>query len=179
MMIALLGLGLLLMMSQKKKGESSPAESSSQPPVEIEVPVAPTRGGDTPASATPAQATSQADDPADAAPTAAPPPIRVDIGPAINIRPTAPKPGGSKLFDVQPKPGLDVAKKSAQSTADHVRTNGSRYDRARIATWQAAAGLPPDGLYGPATANALKKFGAKNVPGPQFAGAGSKKKGKR
>jgi peptidoglycan hydrolase-like protein with peptidoglycan-binding domain len=34
-----------------------------------------------------------------------------------------------------------------------------------VATWQAFAGLVPDGIYGPKTAKALRAFGAKSVVG--------------
>lgn len=174
MMIALLGLGLLLMMSGKKG-----AKSSAAPPVEVEVPVsaeetaaAAQAAAQASASApadTPASVTAEADDPADA--TSQRPQVsktEVTIGPATIL------PEG-KAYGINPPPGPELAKKSAQATADHVRTKGAKYDRPRLAVWQAAAGLTPDGLYGPATVNALKKFGAKNVVGPVFAGKGKKR----
>lgn len=69
---------------------------------------------------------------------------------------------------VSPNPA--IAKRSAQQTADHVRSHGSKYNRALVAAWQALAGIPSDGLYGPATVAALRKHGAKNVTGAQFRG---------
>lgn len=69
---------------------------------------------------------------------------------------------------VVPSPAF--AKQKAQSLADHVRTKRTKYDRPRLAVWQALAGIPVDGLYGPGTAKALAAMGAKNVPKPQFKG---------
>jgi hypothetical protein len=64
-----------------------------------------------------------------------------------------------------PIPNAEAARKLAQSIADYVRNNRKKYDHARIATWQAFAGLQPDGIYGPKTAKALRAFGAKSVVG--------------
>ena len=66
------------------------------------------------------------------------------------------------------------ATQKAQPTADHLRTRKGKYDRAVLQSFQTAAGLKADGLYGPQTAAALKHFGAKNVPHPLFKGAPAK-----
>jgi murein L,D-transpeptidase YcbB/YkuD len=66
---------------------------------------------------------------------------------------------------VAPIPNAEAARKLAQPLADYVRNNRKKYDHARVATWQAFAGLVPDGIYGPKTAKALRAFGAKSVVG--------------
>jgi peptidoglycan hydrolase-like protein with peptidoglycan-binding domain len=66
---------------------------------------------------------------------------------------------------VAPIPNAEAARKLAQPLADYIRNNRKKYDHARVATWQAFAGLVPDGIYGPKTAKALRAFGAKSVVG--------------
>jgi hypothetical protein len=72
---------------------------------------------------------------------------------------SAAKPG------VHPVPNAEAARKLAQPIADYVRNNRKKYDRGRIATWQAFAGIEADGIYGPKTAKALRAYGAKSVVG--------------
>jgi hypothetical protein len=72
---------------------------------------------------------------------------------------SAAKPG------VHPVPNAAAARKLAQPLADYIRNNRKKYDRARVATWQAFAGIAADGIYGPKTAKALRAFGAKSVVG--------------
>jgi hypothetical protein len=67
-------------------------------------------------------------------------------------------------------PNAAIAKAKAQAMADHVRTKKAKYDRPRLAVWQALAGIEVDGLYGPATQAALQSMGARNVPKPLFRG---------
>lgn len=64
-----------------------------------------------------------------------------------------------------PIPNAEAARKLAQPLADYIRNNRKKYDHARVATWQAFAGLKPDGIYGPKTAAALRAVGAKSVVG--------------
>lgn len=66
------------------------------------------------------------------------------------------------------------ASAKAQPLADHVRTRRGKYDRAVVQSFQTAAGLLPDGLYGPQTVAALRYFGAKNVPAALFKGSNTK-----
>jgi hypothetical protein len=65
----------------------------------------------------------------------------------------------------RPIPNPVAARKLAQPLADHVRNNRKKYDRERVATWQAFAGIASDGIYGPKTAAALRAYGAKSVVG--------------
>jgi hypothetical protein len=67
-------------------------------------------------------------------------------------------------------PNQTLARARAQAMADHVRTKKTKYDRPRLAVWQALAGVEVDGLYGPATQAALQSMGARNVPRPLFKG---------
>lgn len=97
-----------------------------------------------------------------------------DMPPAeLVLRPTA-QPGGRWSVTnedgspVTQNPG--IARSKAQSMADHLRTKKAKYDRPRLAVWQALAGIPVDGLYGPGTQSALSAMGAKNVPKPVFKG---------
>jgi len=73
----------------------------------------------------------------------------------------------------QPPPGYDAAaaKSKAQPTADHIRTRKGKYDRAVLQSFQTAAGLKSDGLYGPQSRAALVFFGASNVPSALFKGS--------
>lgn len=64
-----------------------------------------------------------------------------------------------------PIPNEAAARKVAQSVADHYRNNRKKYDHGRVSTFQAYAGLKPDGLYGPKTAAALRHYGALKVVG--------------
>lgn len=63
-----------------------------------------------------------------------------------------------------------MAKAKAQAIADHVRSKKGSYDRPKLAVWQALAGIPVDGLYGPSSQAALQRLGAKNVPKALFKG---------
>jgi hypothetical protein len=90
----------------------------------------------------------------------------------------AAKPVGGGVYRVANEDGSPVranpaeAKRSAQSIADNIRTKANGYDRARLAVWQALAGLRSvDGVYGPESQGALTKMGAKSVPRPLFKGA--------
>lgn len=159
MLPVLIGLGLLFLMSAKKNGAAV-----RQPPLKVTLPEDPAEAaaverearGDTPSSSTSANTTAEHDGSGDAA--VVPPPR------------TPPPPLDVENYTVSPRPGADVARKSAQATADHVRNKGTKYDRARLAVWQSAAGIASDGLYGPGTVAALKKYGAKNVVKPLFKG---------
>jgi hypothetical protein len=123
-------------------------------------------------------------------------PVRVDVGP-VKILPSKPaaRPAASTspVRVVVPEKKSDsllvaalaakqasgsplradpvAARKGAQPIADHVRQAKAKYDRVRVAAWQVLAGLAPDGLYGPATASALRQLGAKNVTGAMFKGS--------
>jgi hypothetical protein len=72
---------------------------------------------------------------------------------------SAAKPGA------RPIPNAEAARRLAQPLADYIRNNRKKYDHARVATWQAFAGIAADGIYGQKTAKALRAFGAKSVVG--------------
>jgi murein L,D-transpeptidase YcbB/YkuD len=68
-------------------------------------------------------------------------------------------------------PGTDLpkAKKMAGQVASNVKKGVKLYDRKLVKAFQTAAGLTPDGLYGPVCASALRYFGAV-APAPLFKG---------
>lgn len=105
------------------------------------------------------------------------PAVRVKVGPA-KIKPSVTLRMPTSVHDTTkaavhaaaprvgpPIPNPAAARKVAQPVADHVRNNRKKYDHGRVSTFQAYAGIKPDGLYGPATAKALRAYGAKNVVG--------------
>lgn len=105
-----------------------------------------------------------------------PTPIRVKVGPA-KIAPvravvptsvhdtTAVAVNAARPATGAPIPNPTAARKVAQSVADHFRANRKKYDHGRVSTFQAYAGLKPDGLYGPQTAQMLRHYGALKVVG--------------
>ena len=67
----------------------------------------------------------------------------------------------------------DAARRAASSIANHLKRSGkAKYDRRMLKQWQTHAGLPADGIYGPATRGALVYFGQKDPPAP-FLGTGT------
>lgn len=104
--------------------------------------------------------------------------VRVKIGPAV-IKPTpvravvptsvhdttAVAVNAARPASGAPIPNPEAARKVAQSVADHYRANRKKYDHGRVSTFQAFAGLKPDGIYGPKTAQALRHYGALKVVG--------------
>ena len=73
---------------------------------------------------------------------------------------TAPAPAG---YDP------DGARKMAPSLAQHLtRAGRAGYDRRLLRTFQAKAGIAPDGIYGGASRGALLAMGAPNAPAPFF-----------
>lgn len=115
--------------------------------------------------------------PSQSAPTKkSPGKVRVKIGPAV-IQPvrakvptsvhdtTAVAVQAAAVPGQPPIPNPSAARRVAQSVADHYRANRKKYDHGRVSTFQAYAGLKPDGIYGPKTAAALRHFGALKVVG--------------
>lgn len=102
--------------------------------------------------------------------------VKVTIGPA-KIKPvrasvptsvhdtTAVAVNAARPASGAPIPNPEAARKVAQSVADHYRANRKKYDHGRVSTFQAFAGLKPDGIYGPKTAQALRHYGALKVVG--------------
>ena len=72
-----------------------------------------------------------------------------------------------------PGTNLALAKQTASDVAKHIQNKGRKYNTAVLKQFQARAGMRPDGLYGPASASALRYFGA-NAPAPLFKGANAK-----
>lgn len=66
-----------------------------------------------------------------------------------------------------------LAKKTAADVAKHIRAKGRKYTTQVVKQFQQRAGLTDDGMYGPATASALRYFGA-NAPAPLFKGINAK-----
>lgn len=102
--------------------------------------------------------------------------ISVKIGPAV-IKPvravvptsvhdtTAVAVNAARPTSGVPIPNEKAARAVAQSVADHYRANRKKYDHGRVSSFQAYAGIKPDGIYGPKTAQALRHFGALKVVG--------------
>lgn len=95
--------------------------------------------------------------------SSAPVPVATQSAPAPAAAPSVPPPA------VCPE-GYDAAKarRAAKATANHLRNKGrSGYSRQLLRAWQRAAGIAPDGIYGGATAGALRAFGG-DPPRPYF-----------
>ncbi|HEY3493039.1 MAG TPA: hypothetical protein VGK73_00060, partial [Polyangiaceae bacterium] len=89
------------------------------------------------------------------APKPKPEPIIVSPKPAPTPTPApTPKPSGG------PPAGFDgaKAKAAAPGLAKHIKSAQYNYTREALSTWQKVAGLAQDGVYGPASANALKYY---------------------
>lgn len=70
--------------------------------------------------------------------------------------------------------GGGEARKLAQQLAADVTKRKYDYSRALAKKFQTAAGIPSDGIYGPATASKVSSYGVK-APKALFVGAGAKK----
>lgn len=68
---------------------------------------------------------------------------------------------------------LDAARKMAPAVASNIATRRELYDRSMVRQFQQYAGLSADGLYGPATRDALARLGVSNPPSIVFKGASS------
>jgi peptidoglycan hydrolase-like protein with peptidoglycan-binding domain len=124
-------------------------------------------------------------------PVAVPAPTSVDPPPVV--REPAPQPSLRVEVPVRqiqddPLSALDIAgaRREARNVARHLYNSGggypafqknqkrwaekarSNYARSIIKSWQAKAGLVPDGIYGPRTHNALKVLGAPLAPPSLF-----------
>lgn len=106
---------------------------------------------------------------------AEPEPVRVDVPESPLDKPVVRKQAEQEVYvveedgkEVGPEP--NAAKELAPAIASHLRARGYSYDREKLAAWQALAGLVADGLYGPATYGALKKY-VSNAPKALFKGA--------
>lgn len=98
------------------------------------------------------------------------PPLSADI-PTDEMMPSAPSSASTSRS--QAPSNAEAARKAAASTANHLRRSGkAKYDRRMLRQWQIHAGLPADGLYGPATRGALIYFGVKDPPAA-FVGTGT------
>ena len=175
--LVLLALGAMLLSGGKAKAAAPTRTRVNIGPARIKAPA--------PSKAAPAKVT--------IGPARIKPTPTVKLGPA-RIKPSAPAAAPSKPVSVvlpetpretvaiaalvakqagsNPLPSdAQLAAAGAQSMADHIRTNGHKYSRPKLASWQTLAGLKPDGLYGPATQKRLRELGAKNVTGALFKGA--------
>lgn len=97
-------------------------------------------------------------------------PLSADI--PADVLPAAPRPVQTPRS--QP-PGYkpDAARRGSAALSNHLKRAGKAgYDRRMLKTWQTQAGLPADGLYGPATRGALVFYGQKDPPAP-FVGSGT------
>lgn len=110
------------------------------------------------------------------APAKSTPKARVAIGPAklTPVRAAVPTSvhdttavavNAARPANGPPIPNEKAARAVAQAVADHYRANRKKYDHGRVSAFQAYAGLKPDGLYGPKTAQALRHYGALKVVG--------------
>lgn len=61
---------------------------------------------------------------------------------------------------------IRVAPPSASEMAAELRAKGKRYDHGRLAAYQRAKGLKPDGLYGELTRSQLQRDGEVSLPAP-------------
>ena len=86
-----------------------------------------------------------------------PTPTPIVIKPQPQPKPT-PQPNSKG-----PPPGVDAgkAKNAAPGLAKHIAAKQYNYERKALVAWQKVAGITPDGVYGPASANALKFYFAK------------------
>lgn len=66
-----------------------------------------------------------------------------------------------------PGTNIALARSTAKDVAKHILKTGKKYTRKVLAQFQLRAGLKPDGLYGPMSAEALRYFGAA-APKPLF-----------
>lgn len=95
---------------------------------------------------------------------------------AQQLRALAPKPAkkvqpaGTKKVPAPAGVNVSLASSTAKDVARHISTKGPKYSRDVLKQFQTRAGMKPDGLYGPASADALRYFGA-NAPKPLFKGA--------
>lgn len=87
--------------------------------------------------------------------------------------PTRPSPGAVRKVAAPAGTNISLARSTAQDVAKHLRNKGKRYNHAVVKQWQQRAGMKADGIYGPATASALRYYGA-NAPAPLFKGVDAK-----
>lgn len=122
-----------------------------------------------------------------AKPAAAKGKVTVKIGPArilsqselrsVPLASRSPTADAKLITDAAKQAGLKLpdqtaAKKSAQSVADNVRSNGAKYDVHAVQAYQLQAGLKNTrGSYTSETIASLRKNGAVNVPAKVYARA--------
>ena len=82
---------------------------------------------------------------------------------------TPAKPGasGQGPYQVKDAVRLDAAKVLAEAVAGDVKAKGRKYDKALVARFQETADLKKDGIYGPASAGAVRWYTGKAVPPPE------------
>ena len=80
---------------------------------------------------------------------------------------------GPASAPVTSKTNLALAKQTAPDVAKHIQNKGKKYTVSVVKQFQERAGMKADGLYGPATASALRYFGA-NAPAPLYKGVNAK-----
>jgi murein L,D-transpeptidase YcbB/YkuD len=96
------------------------------------------------------------------------------LGP-ITVKPAAPKPAAPKpaapvTRPAAPPAGYDRTKaaNSAGDLARHITQKKYDYTRKALGAWQIVAGIPSDGVYGPAARNALAFYVGNAAPRPLF-----------
>lgn len=126
--------------------------------------------GAKPVPPAPARTPQQAAQPAK--PTAAPLPTARTAAATTAAREAMPQlPAAAQARPAAP-PGTDLAKakRIAPNIVANLKKQGrDKYDRAQLKSFQTAAGLTPDGIYGPVAKSALSYFG-QSAPSPFFKG---------
>jgi hypothetical protein len=123
-----------------------------------------------PVAPAPTRSTAQAAQPV-RRPAPAPAPTPKQAAATAAARASLPQVPASAKASVPTPPGTNLpkAKKMAAQVAANVKKGIKLYDRKLVKAFQTAAGLTPDGLYGPVCASALRYFGAV-APAPLFKG---------
>lgn len=94
-------------------------------------------------------------------------PLPTPAPPAATLTPMRPPvPGIPGSREPTPLPGYNTeeAHRLAGPLAQHIASRRNRYDHMKVRAFQAAAGIPADGIYGPNTRVALAHYGVRNPP---------------
>lgn len=95
-------------------------------------------------------------------PSAAPRPTQQQATAIQKAKAALPPTPAAARAKVPAPAGTDLAKakRMAANVAANIKKQGRKYDVAQMKAFQTAAGLKPDGLYGPVAKSALSYFGA-------------------